>query len=82
MSAALLAVFTALPSLLKLIAALASYAKLRAARGAGRAEAVAEGLQVAAAHLQAAAEARIEAQGDHAAHPTTDDGFDPAFKRE
>ncbi len=47
----------------------------------GRLEAVNEALTHAADEVDAAIKARAEADADHAAHPTDDEGFDPHFSR-
>lgn len=81
MQAALLAVLTALPSLVRLFAVLTAYVQARQERGVGRAQAVAEGLQVAATQLQLATDARRDAEAQHNKNPSTDAGFDSDFRR-
>jgi hypothetical protein len=72
----------ALPALIRLFQSIANYATLKQGKEAGRAEAVAEAATLAAQQIDAAAQARQEAEAEHNKHPDDDDGFDKDFQRQ
>lgn len=80
-SALLLALIKALPSLIALISSVWNYARSAKDRGIGADQAVKAGLEIAAKGVDLAREAEREAAAAHAAHPNDDGGFDPAFQR-
>lgn len=69
------------PLVIKLFQSVENYALLKQGEGKGRAEAVAEALNIGMAEITAAATARSEAEADHAKHPDDDGGFDSEFRR-
>ncbi len=65
----------------KLFQSVSDHALLLQGEGMGKTEAVNAALTLAANEVDAATKARTEADSDHAAHPSDDEGFDPHFRR-
>lgn len=76
-----LAVLKALPAFISLMSSIKATADAKTNQGIGYEQAVGEALAVAAHDHAAANTARLQAADAHAKNPTTDDGFDPDFKR-
>lgn len=71
----------ALPAILKLFNSFVDYAKEKEAKGAGRAEAIAEAAAIATQQIDEAAKAIAEAEKAHKQNPGSDDAFDKDFQR-